>query len=109
VKQQEDVMLVYVVEVHVLADSVEEFKEAILENARNSLQESGVVRFDVLQMDDDPSRFLLIEVYRDADGPARHKETAHYLAWKQKAEAWMAEPRKGIRFHNLFPEDAAWG
>ncbi|MFH0911285.1 MAG: antibiotic biosynthesis monooxygenase, partial [Planctomycetota bacterium] len=80
-----------------------------LENARRTVEEPGNLRFDVLAQEDDPNRFLLYEVYRDAAGMAAHKETAHYAAWRDRAESWMAEPRTGVKYASLFPEGKdAW-
>ena len=101
-------MLMVHVSIHVKADHVGAFIAATLENARNSVLEPGIVRFDLVQQDDDPTRFLLIEIYRSADAPARHKETAHYAAWREVAEPMMAEPRTRITYHELFPDAAAW-
>ena len=101
-------MLMVHVSIHVKADHVDAFIAATLENARNSVLEPGIVRFDLVQQDDDPTRFLLIEIYRSADAPARHKETAHYAAWREVAEPMMAEPRTRITYHELFPDAAAW-
>src|SRR5262245_5526904 len=91
-------MLVVLVHVRVKPESIEAFKAAALENARNSLQEAGVARFDVLQENEHPDRFVLVEGYRSDDAPARHKETAHYLKWRETVESMMAEPRQGIRY-----------
>jgi (4S)-4-hydroxy-5-phosphonooxypentane-2,3-dione isomerase len=101
-------MLVALVYVHVKPEYLEAFKEVTLENARNSVQEPGVARFDVIQQEDDPTRFVLVEVYRDAEAPARHKETAHYAKWRSVAEDMMAEPRSGVRYQSLFPGDEGW-
>lgn len=101
-------MLVALVHVHVKPEYLEAFKEATLENARNSVQEPGVARFDIIQQEDDPTRFVLVEVYRDAQAPARHKETAHYAKWRSVAEEMMAEPRTGVRYQSLFPGDEGW-
>ena len=101
-------MLIVHVFVHVKADQVEAFKAATLENARNSVQEPGIARFDVVQQSDDPTRFVLVEAYRDAEAPARHKETQHYLTWRETVESMMAEPRHSIKFQNCFPDDHAW-
>lgn len=101
-------MLIVQVHVRVKPGSVEAFRAATLENARNSVREPGVVRFDVVQREDDPERFLLIEIYRTPDDPARHKETAHYAAWREAVEPLMAEPRRSEKFRPLFPEPAAW-
>ena len=101
-------MLIVHVFIHVAADSVDAFKAATLENARNSIKEPGIVRFDVIQQDDDPTQFVLLELYRDAEAPARHKETAHYAAWRDTVALMMAEPRRGVKYHALFPEPASW-
>src|SRR6187549_1451509 len=101
-------MLIVHVFVHVHPHRVDGFIAATLENARNSVQEPGVIRFDVVQQEDDPTRFLLIEIYRTPADPARHKETAHYATWRDTVEAWMAEPRRSVKYRALFPEAAAW-
>ena len=101
-------MLIVHVHVHVKADSVEAFRLATLDNARNSVQEPGVVRFDVLQQGDDPTRFLLLEIYRSADDPARHKETAHYARWRDAVEPMMAGPRRSIKYEAVFPPLEGW-
>ena len=102
-------MLIAMVYVHVKPEFVEAFIEATQENARNSVQEPGVARFDVIQQQDAPNKFLLIEVYRDEDAPAAHKETAHYLAWRDTVAEMMAEPRASAKYVNIFPDDAEWG
>tara|TARA_Y100000994_G_scaffold135722_1_gene111172 strand:+ start:96 stop:401 length:306 start_codon:yes stop_codon:yes gene_type:complete len=101
-------MLIVLVHVHVKPDCSEAFREASLENARNSIKEPGIARFDVLQDNDDPNRFILNEVYRDADAPAAHKETAHYAVWRDTVAEMMAEPRRAVKLTNLFPEDSEW-
>ena len=101
-------MLIVLVHVHVKTDCIEAFREASLENARNSIEEPGIARFDVLQDNDDPSRFILNEVYRDAEAPAAHKETAHYAAWRDTVADMMAEPRRAVKLTNHFPEDSEW-
>jgi quinol monooxygenase YgiN len=101
-------MLIVHVLVHVKPDSVDAFEAATRENARGSIQEPGVVRFDVVQQDDDPTRFLLVEIYRTPDDPARHKETAHYATWRETVEPMMAEPRRSVKYRALFPEPARW-
>lgn len=102
-------MLIVHVHVHVKPEYVEAFKEATIENARNSVQEPGIARFDVIQQEDDPTRFILVEVYRTPEDPGRHKETAHYQKWRDAVAEMMAEPRTSIRYTNIFPEDAGWG
>jgi quinol monooxygenase YgiN len=101
-------MHIVVVNVHVKAESVEAFLQATLENARNSLKEAGVARFDVLQSKDEPTRFTLVEVYRTADAPALHKETEHYQRWSRAAADMLAEPRTRSVYANLFPDDSKW-
>ena len=102
-------MLIVHVFVHVKLESVDDFMAASRSNARQSLQEPGIARFDVLQQADDPTRFVLVEVYRDADAPVRHKETAHYAQWRDTVAEMMAEPRSSVKYANLFPDDAGWG
>jgi autoinducer 2-degrading protein len=101
-------MLIVHVHVHVKPECVEAFKQISLANAQASVQEPGVARFDVLQQLDDPTRFVLVEVYRDANAPAKHKETAHYAAWRDAVVDMMAEPRFSVKFSNVFPKDALW-
>ena len=100
-------MLVVHVQVQVKPECVEAFKAATLANARESRQEPGVARFDVVQQQDDPTRFVLVEVYRDA-AAATHKETKHYPVWRDAVASMMAEPRHSVKFNNLFPEDEKW-
>lgn len=94
--------------VHVLPEYIEAFREATVENARYSVQEPGIARFDVIQNSDDPTWFLLLEVYRSPDAPARHKETAHYQAWRDRVAGMMAEPRASVKYSNVFPDDSGW-
>lgn len=101
-------MNILLVHVHVKPECIDQFKQISLENARNSVKEPGIARFDIIQQADDPTRFVLIEVYRDADAPAKHKETAHYLAWRDKVIDMMAEPRYGIKYTNVFPDENGW-
>lgn len=84
---------------------MEAFKEATLANARASIKEPGVVRFDVAQQQDDPARFVFVEVYRDAAAAAAHKETPHYPVWRDTVASMMAEPRQRVEFKNVFPDD----
>jgi len=102
-------MLIVLVHVHVKPEAVDAFREASVENARNSVREPGIARFDVLQAQDDPTRFILVEVYRQEEDIARHKETAHYKTWREAVEPMMAEPRVGVRYANVFPGDEGWG
>ena len=99
-------MLVVCIHVHVKPEHRAAFVEASLENARNTIQEPGNLRFDVLQQADDPDRFVLYEVYRDEAGGKAHKDTAHYARWAETVAPWMAEPRKSVKYAPLFPEKA---
>jgi autoinducer 2-degrading protein len=101
-------MIIVHVFVHVAPDSVNDFVAATLENARNSITEPGIVRFDLVQQDDDPTRFLLIEIYRTAADPVSHKATAHYATWRDAVAPMMAEPRTSVKYHALFPAPADW-
>ncbi len=101
-------MLIVHVHVHVKPESVEAFKAATLLNAQASLQEPGVMRFDVGQRQDDPTRFVLVEVYRDANAAAAHKETPHYPIWRDTVAAMMAEPRTSVKYTSLFPGETGW-
>jgi (4S)-4-hydroxy-5-phosphonooxypentane-2,3-dione isomerase len=101
-------LIVVHVEVRVTPGAVEAFAQATRANAEASLGEPGVVRFEVLQDLDDPTRFILIEVYRDAGAVLAHKETAHYRTWREAVADLMAEPRSSRRLTNLFPPAAGW-
>ena len=101
-------MLIVHVQIHVKPEAVEAFSVATLQNARASLREAGVLRFDVIQRSDDPTRFVLVEVYRDEAAPLRHKETPHYAAWRDTVEPMMAEPRSSHKFKALFPSPRGW-
>jgi (4S)-4-hydroxy-5-phosphonooxypentane-2,3-dione isomerase len=101
-------MFIVHVYIHVKADQIEAFKTATLDNAQNSLQEPGVARFDVIQQSDDPTRFVLVEVYRSAADAAKHKETPHYNRWREAAEPLMAEPRSRTIYSNVFPGETGW-
>jgi quinol monooxygenase YgiN len=101
-------MLIVHVHAHVKAEAVDAFRNATLENAAASLREPGVVRFDVIQELDDPTRFVLVEVYRDEQAPARHKETPHYAKWRDAVAALMAEPRTSKKYRADFPDESRW-
>ena len=96
------------VHVHVKPEFVKAFNQATVENATNSVLEPGIARFDVIQQTDDPTRFILVEVYRSVEASAAHKETAHYAKWRDTVADMLAEPRQGIKYSNVFPEDANW-
>ena len=101
-------MLVVHVFVHVKQDKIETFKAATIENARKSVGEPGIARFDFVQQKDDPARFVLVEVYRTSDDPAKHKETSHYQKWRDTVENMMAEPRSSVKYSNIFPDENGW-
>jgi quinol monooxygenase YgiN len=96
------------VQVRVLPEAVEAFREATLANARASRKEPGVVHFDVVEDAADPTRFVLVEAYRTADAHPEHRKTAHYLAWREAVDSLMAEPRTARTFRNVDPEDDRW-
>ncbi len=101
-------MLIVHVHVHVKPEFIEAFRKATVENARNSVREAGIARFDVIQRSDDPERFVLVEVYRTPEATAQHKETAHYKTWRDTVEPMMAEPRGSVKYANVFPADEGW-
>ena len=101
-------MLIVHVFVHVKSDQVEAFQQATLENAHNSIQEPDIARFDIIQQQDDLTRFVLVEVYRTPEDPARHKETAHFQKWRDTVADMMAEPRTNIKYTNIFPDEKGW-
>jgi quinol monooxygenase YgiN len=101
-------MLIVHVHVHVKPEFVDAFRLATIENARNSVLEPGIARFDVIQQDDDPTRFVLVEVYRSVEATTAHKATAHYTAWRDAVAEMMAEPRSSVKYSNVFPDDAGW-
>ena len=101
-------MLIVHVHVRVKPDSVASFRQATIENARASVQEPGIARFDVIQRQDDETRFVLIEAYRTADAAAAHKETAHYATWRDTVADMMAEPRQSLKYTEVFPGAGNW-
>lgn len=92
------------VHVHVKPEHVEAFKLATIDNAQGSMQEPGVTRFDVVQQADDATRFILIEHYKTPDDQLKHRETAHYLKWREAVADMMAEPRTAIKVVGVYPE-----
>lgn len=101
-------MQIVLVHVHVKPEFVEAFKQASVDNASNSVQEAGIARFDVIQQTDDPTKFILVEVYKTTESQTAHKETAHYARWRDLVAEMMAEPRRGIKYANVFPTDENW-
>jgi quinol monooxygenase YgiN len=98
-------MLIVHVHVHVKPECIEAFRAATIENARNSIQEPGLARFDVIQQQDDATRFTLIEIYRGVEATAAHKETAHYAKWRDAVAPMMAGPRSSVKYANVFPSE----
>jgi autoinducer 2-degrading protein len=101
-------MLIVLVDVHVKSDQIEVFRAATIENARNSNMEPGIARFEVLQQQDDPIHFILVEVYRDSAAQASHKETQHYAIWRDTVAEMMAVPRSFVKYDNVYPIDSGW-
>lgn len=100
----------HIVHVHVQVkpESVVDFRQATLGNARYSVQEPGIARFDVVQQQDDPTRFVLVEVYRTVEAAAAHKETGHYARWRDAVAPMMAEPRNRVQYNAIFPDPQGW-
>lgn len=96
-------MRLVIVDIRVVEGKSDEFIAASLENARHSLQEPGVLRFELLRSEEQPERFALVEGYRDAEAQAAHKETEHYKRWRDLAEPLMAEPRTRAVYTTLEP------
>jgi len=101
-------MLIVHVFVHIKPGQAEAFETATLENARKSVREPGIARFDIIRQQDEPARFVLVEVYRTSEDPGRHKETAHYQTWRDTVADMMAEPRTSVKYTNVFPDEQGW-
>ncbi len=101
-------MFIVHVFVHVKPECVADFKAATIANAQSSIQEPGIARFDFLEQQDDPNRFVLVEVYRTPEDALKHKETAHYATWRDTVADMMAEPRSSIKYSNLAPDEDGW-
>lgn len=101
-------MLIVHVAVRVKPECVDAFKQVTIDNASNSIREPGIARFDVIQQADDPTRFVLVEVYRTPEDPAKHKETAHYNTWREAVADMMAEPRSSTKYSNVYPDENGW-
>jgi len=101
-------MLIVHVHIHVKPETVAEFRQATVENARSSVREPGIARFDFVEQQDDATRFVLIEVYRSPEAAAAHRETAHYAKWRDTVAPMMAEPRQRTVYNAVFPDPQAW-
>jgi quinol monooxygenase YgiN len=101
-------MIIVHVHIHVLSEYIEAFKEVTIENARNSVLEPGIARFDAIQQQDDPTRFILIEIYRTVEATIAHKQTAHYAKWRDAVQNMMAEPRSSVKFSAVYPDNTEW-
>ena len=101
-------MLIVQVHVPLQEGMTEQFIEATRKNASKSIYEPGIMRFDIIQEREDQDKFILVEVYKDSDAPAKHKETEHYDEWREAVESMMAEPRKSTKYLNIFPDDNGW-
>lgn len=97
-------MIVNIVTIYVRSDFLEDFIKATAKNHYHSIRESGNIRFDVLQGDDDPTRFILYEAYHTEEAVIAHKKTDHYLEWRETVKDWMAKPRVGLTYRMLYPE-----
>ena len=101
-------MFIVQVFIHVKKECIADFKAATLANVRNSIQEPGIARFDFLEQLDTPQRFVLVEVYRTREDTAKHKETAHYMVWRDTVAHMMAEPRSSTQLVNIAPNESGW-
>jgi quinol monooxygenase YgiN len=101
-------MFIVIVQAHVKPEFIEDFKIATIDNASNSIYESGIARFDFYQQSDDPSRFVLIEVYRSEDAPVKHRDTTHYVRWRDTVANMLVEPRTKINYDIIFPHPDEW-
>ena len=101
-------MNIVLVHVHVKPEIVDAFKQVTVENASQSVKEEGIERFDVIQQVDDSTRFILVEVYKTDKASFAHKETAHYAKWRDTVAEMLVEPRQGIKYSNIYPEDSNW-
>ena len=101
-------MLIVHVDVRVVPALLPAFLDATRANATSSLDEPGVLRFDVIQDLADPAHVVLVEVYRDEADAAAHKQTGHYATWRDTVAPMMAAPRTSVKYANVFPEDAGW-
>ncbi len=101
-------MLIVHVDVQVKTECIDAFREATVENASQSILEPGIARFDVVEDSSDPGHFVLVEAYKTADAPAQHKETSHYLKWRDAVAPMMARPRTSVKYVNIFPTDEGW-
>jgi quinol monooxygenase YgiN len=101
-------MLIVHVFIQVKQDMIEHFKKATIENAKNSIKEPGIARFDFIQQSDDPTKFVLIEIYGTPEDSAEHKETPHYIKWRDSVSDLMVVPRSSIKYTNIFPDEKGW-
>jgi (4S)-4-hydroxy-5-phosphonooxypentane-2,3-dione isomerase len=101
-------MIIVHVYLHVKKEMIDAFREATIKNAKNSVLEPGIIRFDILQQEDDPSHFLAVEMFKDEKAMTAHKETAHYAEWLEIAVPMLAETRTRKRYRNQFPDDSGW-
>ena len=101
-------MLIVNVFVQVKPEYIEEFRIATIENAQKSIEEPGIARFDVLQDLSAEGKFLLVEVYKTPEDTGKHKETLHYKKWSQTVIKMMAEPRRSVKYANVYPDEGGW-
>ena len=101
-------LAVHIIHIRVKPEFIEAFKQATIANARESVKEPGIARFDFVQQQDDPAQFALVEAYRTPEANAAHRETKHYQVWRDAVAEMMAEPRSSVKYSNLFPDDAGW-
>lgn len=98
-------MIVTCVYIYVKPDTIDDFIMASCENHKAAVMEPGNLRFDFIQQADDPCRFMLYEAYETEEDSAAHKNTPHYMKWKERVQDMMAEPRRGVKYNILKPDD----
>jgi quinol monooxygenase YgiN len=101
-------MMVVHVHISVKPECVAAFREATIANAKESVKEPGIARFDLVQQTDDPTHFVIVEAYRDPNDQAKHRETRHYQIWRDAVAPMMAEPRNGVKYGAVYPPDDQW-
>ncbi len=101
-------MLIVHVMVKVKPERIQDFKEITIRNASKSIREPGIIRFDCIQNQEDPAKFVLSEVYKSEQAIAAHKQTGHYAEWCEVVKDMMAEPRYSIKYDNVFPDEKNW-
>jgi autoinducer 2-degrading protein len=96
----------HIIQIHVSVKEnlIQNFIDATIENAKSSILEPGILRFDIIQQIDEPANFVLYEIYRTEQDTAKHKNMEHYRVWRDKVQSMMSEPRRSVKYQNIFPD-----